>query len=63
MCSPSLRADSTSAGAGGSGDKLREKFLLGPVIRLGGAVRSTPARRGGATDSNPGSGKSFLLLN
>ena len=49
-----MRTDGKSAGPEGSGDKLREKFWLGPVIRLDGAVGSTLMRRTGDRGSNPG---------
>ena len=55
------RTDGTSDGLGGAGDQLREKFRLGPVVRLGGAVASDPARRAGDPSSNPGPGDNFSL--
>jgi hypothetical protein len=38
MCSPPLRTDGTSADPEGSGDIIRERFFLDPVIRVGGPV-------------------------
>ena len=43
----------------GSGYQLRETFRVGPVIRLGGAVRSAPARIAGDPGSNPCPGENF----
>ena len=44
-CFPLLWADGTNAGPEGSRDELKEKFWLGPMIRLGGAVRSAQVCR------------------
>ena len=43
----------------GSGDQLREKFLLVSVIRLADAVGSVPSRRAGDPGSNLGPGENF----
>ena len=48
---PEGDTDGTNDGPEGSGDQLREHFWLGPVISLGGAIGSAPARRSG----HPGS--------
>ena len=44
----------------GNGDPIREKFLLGPVDRLGGLVVIAPACRAGFPVSNPGPGENFF---
>ena len=59
--SPSSRTDGTKAGPEGSGDLLRENLWFGPAIRLGGAVRNTPAHRTGDLGSNPGPDENFSL--
>ena len=45
----------------GSGDHLREKLWVVPVVRLGGSVGSAPACRAGDPGSNPGPDENFLL--
>ena len=47
----------------GNGNPIREKFLLGPLDRLGGLVVIAPARRAGDPGSIPGPGEKFFLLN
>ena len=58
-----MQTDRTSAGQEGTRHQLREMFWLGPVVRLGGAAGSEPARRTGDPGSNPGPGGGFSLNN
>ena len=41
--------------------RLRDKFWLGPVVRLDGTVGRAPVRRPGDSGSNPGSDDNVSL--
>ena len=51
----------SSTGQEGTGDQLREKFWLSPVVSLGSIVGSAPACRARDPGSNPGQGENFSL--
>ena len=59
--SPSSKTDGSSAGQEATGDQLREKFCLDPVVRLCGAFGSAPASTAGDLGSNPNPGENFSL--
>ena len=59
LISSPLRTDGTSAGPEGSGNQLREKSQLGPMIHLSDAVGSATALRDGDPCSGPG--ENFFL--
>ena len=56
------RIDRISVGKEDTGDKLREKFWLRPVVRLDSVVGSAPARRAGSSSSNADPGENFSFL-
>ena len=61
MFSSPFRTDGTSSGPVVSRDQERETFWFSPLIRLGGAFGSSPARRVEDPCPNPGSGENFSL--
>ena len=55
------RTDGTSAGPEVTGDQLREKVWLGPMLRLDGAVGKASTLRAGDSASDPGLGDNFSI--